>query len=164
MIDVMLSTNRCVATSVSLAVMSRPTDIQVGTIGREGGVEDPVVVRPHVDDLLAGLGIDGPDRIVEAAEGDLAAVGGPARAHRRCSKVTGTDIASFWVSTFELHLAHPAGPAAGDDEPLAVGRERTDSIRSERPIRRPTSPRNRRPSRQDSVEPAHGQELARWAR
>ena len=47
---------------------------EVGAIGGEEGVEDPVGVGAHEEDLLAGFGIDDAGGVVGAAEGDLRAV------------------------------------------------------------------------------------------
>ena len=66
MIEVMLSTNRWVATSVSLAVMSRPTEIRCVPSTENDGVEHPVVVRAHEQDLLRRSWRRWPGRVLSA--------------------------------------------------------------------------------------------------
>ena len=47
---------------------------EVGAVGGEDCVEYPIGMGAHEEKLLAGLGVDGPDGLVGAAEGDLGSV------------------------------------------------------------------------------------------
>ena len=82
-IDVMLSTNRCVATSISLADMSRPTETRwlPSTENAVSSTQSSWALLKQ--NLLAGLGVDRADRFVGAAEGDAFAVGRPGGAEER---------------------------------------------------------------------------------
>src|SRR5439155_26440840 len=51
-----------------------PDGDQVRAVGGEDGVQGPVTVRAHKEDLLAGLRVDGAHAVVGAAEGDAGAV------------------------------------------------------------------------------------------
>ena len=46
----------------------------------KGGVKDPVAVAALKENLFAGFGIDGPDRVVGTAEGNFGPVRRPCRA------------------------------------------------------------------------------------
>src|SRR6266566_3056255 len=79
-IDVMLSTNRCVATSVSFTVLSRPTEIRCD-----------------------------PNGVVGASEGELLAVRRPARAIERV-EADGLRQEQFLLGDVpNLNFAHAAG-------------------------------------------------------
>ena len=107
---------------------------QVRAVGREDGVEHPVVVRAHEQDLLAGLGVDGPDAVVGAAEGDLRAVGRPARAVDRVEGDRDRERELPLGDVPDLDLAHPRRAAAGDGQ-LLCRRARTGPTRSARTAR-----------------------------
>ena len=53
---------------------------EVRALDREDGIEDPIAMAALEEDLLAGLGLDGAERVVGAAEGDQLRVGGPTAA------------------------------------------------------------------------------------
>ena len=96
---------------------------EVRAFDREDGVERPVAVRAHEQDLLAGLGVDGPHGVVRAAEGDLGPVRRPARSIDRVISDGDGERELALVDIPDLDLAHPRGSPAGHGEPLAVGRE-----------------------------------------
>ncbi len=97
---------------------------QVRPVRRKYGIKGPVVVRTREKNLLAGLGIDRPHRIVGAAKCDLGAIGRPAHAvngvvsdrHRKSELAFG-DVP-------DLDFAHARRQPARDGQLLAVGRKR----------------------------------------
>ena len=104
---------------------------EVRAVRRERGVQHPVVMRPLEEDLLACPGIDGPDGVVGAAEGDLAAVGRPARAVNGVVGDGDGELQGLFGDVPDLDFAEPARVAAGHGERLTVGRKgnRLDAFR-----------------------------------
>ena len=86
MIEVMLSTNRWVATSVSLAAMSRPTEIRCEPSAEKTVSSTQSLCEPMNRTCSPVLASMARTRVVGAAEGDLGAVGRPARAVDRVER------------------------------------------------------------------------------
>ena len=121
---VILSTNRCVATSISFIERSRLTETRCEASLREHRSQHPIVMRALKQDLLARLGVDRANRVVGAAEGDPRAIGRPTDAvkrvvrHRdRQHELPGGDIPN-------LNFTQSGGRTAGHGQPFAVGRKR----------------------------------------
>ena len=160
MIDVMLSTNRWVATSVSLAAMSRPTEIRCEPSAEKTVSSTQSLCEPMNRTCSPVLASMARTRVVGAAEGDLGAVGRPARAVDRVERDRDRERELPLGDVPDLDLAHPAGQAAGDGQLLAVGRERERLD----PLGQADQPADQLGAvglpEQDLVEPGDGQQRA----
>ena len=87
-------------------------------------------MRPLEQHLLAGQ-VDGPQRVVGAAEGDQFAIGRPAGAVERVVRHRVRQLQLPRRHLPDLHLAEAARRAAGRRQQLPVGRElqRLDALR-----------------------------------